>query len=122
MSLNDELDFEQAATTDIDSDTDIDGTVTGVDVTGDIIEYTVVVTAIDPSGARGSGAIVVNLLNVDEAPAVTASGGATDNAATVVEAGTEPGEDACQDGTDRADYHLHCHSPILKSDVTLDNR
>ena len=107
LSLKDELDFEQQdtdtdsdgpdtdtdSTTDIDGNNDIDGDDT-VDDTENIVEYTVVVTAIDPSGARGSGVIKVHLLNVDEAPAVTAAGSATDNAATVVEAGTQPGEEA----------------------------
>ena len=84
LKLSDELDFEQA-----DTDTDSE---TNITTTTAIVEYTVVVTAEDPSGAKGSGAVVVHLLNVDEAPEVTAGGGATDNAATVVEAGTEPGE------------------------------
>ena len=72
LSLNDKLNFEQPSDDALNSVTNIDGNVTDVPDTPEIVEYTVVVTAIDPSGARGSGAIVVNLLNVDEAPAVTA--------------------------------------------------
>ena len=103
LKLAAKLDFEQAApeadetdlrsATDIDGTNDLDGDGTNDD-TEDIVEYTVVVTAEDPSGAKGSGVIIVHLLNVDEAPAVTVESGATENEAEVVEAGTEPGETA----------------------------
>ena len=55
-------------------------TTTDVVATTDRVEYTAIVTATDPSGASGSGAVIIELLNVDEAPEVTASGGATENA------------------------------------------
>ena len=110
LSLAYELDYEQQdtdtdneGTADIDTDsvTDIDGT---NDVDGDntnddtpnIVEYTVVVTAEDPSGAKSSGVVIVHLLNVDEAPKVTitsgGSGNGTGDEPTVDEAGTEPGQ------------------------------
>ena len=96
LKLAAELDFEQAAPevgdTDLRSATDIDGTQTDVADTTDIVEYTVVVTATDPSGAAGSGAVVVHLLNVDEAPAVTVTEGATENAAMVLEMGIDENE------------------------------
>ena len=68
LSLTDELDFEQQ-----DSGTNSQTDLTGDDGTSDIVEYTVVVTAEDPSGAKGSGVVIVHLLNVDEAPELTAS-------------------------------------------------
>ena len=78
LKLKAKLDFEQADDP-LDTVTDISGTT-------DIVEYTVVVTAIDPSGAKGSGAVIIHLLNVDEAPTVTASGtDVSDNAVSVEE-------------------------------------
>ena len=65
LKLAAELDYEQEAEG-LDTNTDVTGTM-------DRIEYTVVVTATDPSGASGSGAVIVELLNVDEAPPVTSS-------------------------------------------------
>ena len=98
LKLKVALDFEQAAPatgdTDLRSATNIDGMVDvdgdgSNDDTADIVEYTAVITATDPSGATGSTAVIVHLLNVDEAPAVnlTIEATATLNSVTkVVEA------------------------------------
>ena len=79
LKLVDKLDFEQVASGDFVNST------TDVEATSDIVEYTAIVTATDPSGASGSGAVIIHLLNVDEAPEVTVTSGADDNAVSVAE-------------------------------------
>ena len=66
LTLVAELDYEQPSDGALNSNTDDDDT-------DEIVEYTAIVTATDPSGASGSGAVIVHLLNVDEAPEVTSS-------------------------------------------------
>jgi hypothetical protein len=90
LKLVDKLNFEQPSGDALNSNTNV------TPATGDdeIIEYTAIVKATDPSGASGVGKVIVHLLDVDEAPEVTSS--ATDNAATV----SERGFDTIENGLD----------------------
>ena len=78
LSLNDGLNFEVPGNAIADNAPD-----------DDIIEYTVIIKATDPSGAVGRAEVMVHLKNVNEAPKFVESDGATNPKTLYIDEGVE---------------------------------